>query len=225
MAREGTVPGGTVSQLGTVDSEASGLLIFPATYHNLHTIGHSLTQDFPNLLGLYGYRWIPVDQCLSRRGASLSERKHVSYWWSFKGSYWNTLRMRSLGSSRVGLTPVASWSCITIPPSAFAETSSLTRYTMEWIFAGSLLWSAYWYLCYYDVCNAPSNLIVVVDLGQCAAQENARDKPQGSPWKLVPAGPRLRNWNHRYPELSLLVLDCAMQIKAPSTDDSGQSFE
>lgn len=79
MAREGTVPGGTVSQLGTVDSEASGLLIFPATYHNLHTIGHSLTQDFPNLLGLYGYRWIPVDQCLSRRGASLSERKHVSY--------------------------------------------------------------------------------------------------------------------------------------------------
>lgn len=94
---------------------------------------------------------------------------------------------------------------------------------MGWIFTGSLLWPAYLYLRYYDVCSAPSNLVIVVDLGQHAVQENARDEPQDNSWKQAPAGPHLRNWNHHYLKLSLLVLDCAMKIKAPSTGGSDQS--
>jgi len=43
-------------------------------------------------------------------------------------------------------------------------------------------------------------MIPAVDLGQCV-QKIPGTSAEDNPWKRVPVGPRLRNWNHRYPEL------------------------
>lgn len=108
--------------------------------------------------------------------------------------------MRSLGYSRVGLTPGCFLILYNNPTIGARRSLVIDKIHNGVDICGLPIMVSLLISKILDVCNAPRNLIVIVDLGQCASQENARGEPQDNPWKLVPAGPRLRNSNHRYPE-------------------------